>query len=73
MVGCENRLGIWGLSLWTMAGATMAGGASAYWFELGDSGLGSTWVVAVQNKGWNGSLVKGFTGWGLGDGDGSFD
>jgi hypothetical protein len=73
MAGRENGLGIWGLSLRAMAGASLVGGSPAHWVELGYSGLGSAWMVAVQNKQPGPILVEGCVGGRFGDGDGSFD
>lgn len=73
MAGRENGLGIWGLSLRAMAGASLVGGSPAHWVELGYSGLGSAWMVAVQNKQHRPILVEGCVGGRFGDGDGSVD
>ena len=73
MAGRENGLGIWGLSLRAMAGASLVGGSPAHWVELGYSGLGSAWMVTVQNKRTYSIVGEGCVGGRFGDGDGSFD
>ena len=73
MAGRENGLGIWGLSLRAMAGASLVGGSPAHWLELGCSGLGGAWMVTVQNKQPYPIVVEGCVGGRFGDGDGSFD
>jgi len=79
MGGCNNGLGIWGLSLRPLVGTSLVGGSPAHWLELGYSGLGRAWLVAVPVQQPDpivdacNIVVKRRVGERFGDGNGFFD